>query len=139
MASNLQYSEAVRNAQLDAITAAIGTGGLLRIYSGAVPANVAASLGTAVQLAELPCSSPFASAASGGVLTVSTLTDDPIADATGTPSFFRVYQSDGTTAVVQGSVGASGCDINLTGLSGGQVTASGSVSVSSLTLTALNS
>jgi hypothetical protein len=37
--------------------------------------------------------------------------------------------------VFQGTAGASGQELNLSGLSGGQIVAGGSVSVSSLTIT----
>ena len=36
------------------------------------------------------------------------ITQDSSADATGTASFFRLYKSDGTTCVLQGTVGTSG-------------------------------
>jgi hypothetical protein len=40
---SLQYSVAVRNARLDQVETTIGTGPLLKIFSGAVPANCAAA------------------------------------------------------------------------------------------------
>lgn len=79
-----------------ALITELGTNALVRVYSGAVPANVAASLGAAVQLGELACSSTFALAPSGGVITANAITQDSAADATGTASFFRVLTSGGT-------------------------------------------
>lgn len=106
----LAYSTAVRNAMLDAITTAIGASGLLRIYDGTRPA----SGGTATTLlAQLALSATAAPAASGGVLTLSTITQDSSADATGTATWFRVTTSGGTF-VIDGSVGTSGSDLNLT-------------------------
>ena len=61
----LSMTTALRNARLDAVTAAIGTNGIIRIYAGTPPANVGTALSSNPQLAELACSSAFAAAASG--------------------------------------------------------------------------
>jgi len=127
----LSYSSTIRNAMMDSITTAISTSGKLRIYSGSVPANVGTSLGAQVLLADLPLSSAFAAAASGGVLTANAITSDSSADATGTASFFRLTTSGGT-AVTQGTVGTSGADLNLTTTA---ISAGATVSVSSFEIT----
>ena len=132
----LKYSTTLRNAQLDAITTAVGTSGILRIYSGTRPANVAAAI-TGTLLAELVCNaSAFAAAASGGVLTANAISNDSSANASGTASHYRLWKSDGTTAVIDGDVSTSGADLNLdnTSITTGQV-----VSVTSFTITAANS
>ena len=131
----LKYSTTLRNAQLDAITTAVGTSGILRIYSGSRPANVAAAI-TGTLLAELVCNaSAFAAAASGGVLTANAISNDSSANASGTASHYRLWKSDGTTAVIDGDVSTSGADLNLdnTSINIGQV-----VSVTSFTITAGN-
>jgi len=131
----LKYSTTLRNAQLDAITTAVGTSGILRIYSGSRPANVAAAI-TGTLLAECVCNaSAFAAAASGGVLTANAIADDSSANATGTASHYRLFRSDGTTAVIDGDVSTSGADLNLdnTSITTGQV-----VSITSFTITAGN-
>lgn len=128
----LSFSTALRNARLDAITTAIGNAGLLRIYSGVPPASIGAALSGNTLLAELTCGSGFAAAASGGVLTANAITQDSSADATGTASFFRIYKSDGTTAVFQGTAATSGADLNLNTTS---IVAGGPVAVTSLQLT----
>ena len=130
----IQLTAAVRNAGLDAITTAVGTSGLIRIYSGSVPATVATALGAQVLLAECACSATFAAGSSAGVLTLNAISNDAAADAAGTASFFRITTSGGT-AVVQGTVGTSGADLNLstTTFSIGLV-----VSISSFTITAAN-
>jgi hypothetical protein len=131
----LKYSTTLRNAQLDAITTAVGTSGILRIYSGSRPANVAAAI-TGTLLAECVCNaSAFAAAASGGVLTASAIADDSSANASGTASHYRLFRSDGTTAVIDGDVSTSGADLNLdnTSINSGQV-----VSITSFTITAGN-
>ena len=131
----LKYSTTLRNAQLDAITTAVGTSGILRIYSGTRPANVAAAI-TGTLLAECVCNaSAFAAAASGGVLTANAIADDSSANASGTASHYRLFRSDGTTAVIDGDVSTSGSDLNLdnTSINSGQV-----VSITSFTITAGN-
>jgi len=123
-----------RDAAIEAV-AALANGGSLRIYSGTAPADANASLGGATLLAQLPLGNPAFGAASSGVVTANAITADSSADATGTPSFFRLLASNGTTVVYQGTAGASGQELNLSDLSSGQIVSGGSVSVSSLTIT----
>lgn len=131
----LGYATALRNAQLDQITTRMDGGSgaaLLRIYDGTRPATG----GTATNLlAQLTMTDPSAAAASAGVLTLSSIAQDASADATGTATWFRIVQSDGTTHVMDGSVGTSGADLNLNSTS---ITAGGTVSVTSFTITAGN-
>lgn len=127
----IAYSTAVRNAMLDAITAAIGTSGLLRIYDGSRPASGGAAT---TLLAQLALSATAAPAASGGVLTFNAITQDASADATGTATWFRVTTSGGTF-VIDGSVGTSGSDLNLTSTS---IVITQPVSVTSFVITEAN-
>jgi hypothetical protein len=130
-AASVQFSTAVRNGMMDAITSNIGTSGLLRIYSGTAPANVGTAISTQTLLVELPCSATFAPSASGGVLTLNSITQTN-ATATGTASFFR-FTTSGGTAHIQGTVGTSGADLNLinTSIASGQP-----ISITSFTFTA---
>lgn len=75
--------------------------------------------------------SPFAAAASGGVLTV-TVPATVNAIASGTAGYWRFYKADGTTCVVQGSVNTTGGDLNLNTL---VITAAGPVQINSWTIT----
>lgn len=102
---SLGMATALRNARLDAITTFAGNGALLRIYDGTKPATGGAAT---TLLAELTCGSPFAAAAASGVLTLSAITQDASADASGTATWFRVVKADGTTHVLDGTVTASG-------------------------------
>lgn len=131
---SLSMTTALRNARLDEIPTAIGASGFLRIYDGSVPANVGTALGAQVLLAELALSATFAPAASGGVLTANAITQDSSANATGTASFFRLTTSGGT-AVIQGTVGTSGSDLNLNTVS---IVSGGPVQVTALTITEAN-
>lgn len=103
----IQLSAAVRNARLDAVETAIGTSAVLKIRTGAAPANVAtADSGTVLATVNLP--SDWMAAASGGSKAKSGTWEDTSADATGTAAHFRIYASDGTTAHMQGTVTATG-------------------------------
>lgn len=119
----------LRDAMMDAITTRAGASALLRIYDGSRPATGGAAT---TLLAELTCNATFAPAAVDGVLTLNAITADSSANATGTATWFRIVQSDGTTHVLDGDVGASGSDLNLTSTS---IVATQSVSVSSFVLT----
>lgn len=120
--------------------AALANSGKLRIYNGTKPAGANTALSGNTLLAELTLSSTaFGSSSAGGTdgtnravtATANTITDDSSADATGTASFFRLFKSDGTTALLDGTVGTSGCDLNLASTS---IVAAEDVSVTSLTL-----
>jgi hypothetical protein len=126
----LAYEAAtLRDAMLDAITTRAGNAALLRIYDGSRPATG----GTATTLlAELTCGTPFAAAAVNGVLTAGAITQDSSANATGTATWFRIVQSDGSTFVLDGNVGTSGSDLNLTTTS---IVSGQPVSISSFVIT----
>jgi hypothetical protein len=126
---------ATRNAGLDTIATAAGNAALLRIYDGSAPASANAALSGNTLLAELTCGTPFAGAASSGALTANSITQDSSANATGTASFFRIYDSGGTNCIFQGTVGTSGADLNLNTVS---IVSGGPVAVTSLVLTAGN-
>lgn len=97
------YSTTLRNAQLDAITTAVGAAGKLNIYDGTRPATGGAATNL---LAQFTLGSPFAAASSGAVLspTLPSATTGAIA---GTATWFRVTTLGGTQ-VIDGSVTATG-------------------------------
>lgn len=127
----IAYVTALRNTRMDAIDDACNAGSgaaLIRIYDGTRPATG----GTATTLlAELTASDPMFGASASGVLTASAITQDASANATGTATWFRVVDSSGT-AVMDGNVGTSGSDLNLTTTS---ITATQPVSITSFVLT----
>lgn len=95
------YAVNLRNAQLDAITTFAGNAALLRIYDGTRPATG----GTATnKLAEFTLGTPFASA-SGSATLSPTLPSNTTGLLAGTATWFRIVKSDGTTHVLDGSVG----------------------------------
>jgi hypothetical protein len=127
----LGYAAALRNAQLDEITARAGASALLKIFSGTRPATGGAET---TKLSEQVCNATFAPAASGGVLTLNAIADDTAADATGTASWFRI-ESSAAVHVLDGNVAASGSDLNFDSIS---FVAGGTVAISSFTITAGN-
>ena len=117
----VSLNETLRNTRADAITTFAGNGAKLRIYTAAYGA----------QLLELACGTPFAAAASAGVLTLSV--SGATASASGTAAIARIYKSDGTTVVMEGlTVGLSGANVTLTIVN---LSAGDSVSVTSATIT----
>jgi hypothetical protein len=126
-------ANAARDAAINAVAATLN-GGTVRIYSGTAPADADASLSGNTLLAQATLGSPAFGSASSGVVTANSITADSSADATGTPSFFRLLTSGGAVAY-QGTAAASGAELNLSGLTGGQIVSGGTVSITSLTLT----
>lgn len=110
----IQLSTAVRNARLDNLESTIGTSAVLKIRTGAQPANVATADSGSV-LATLTLPSDWMSAAAAGAKAKTGTWQDASADAAGTAAHFRIYASDGTTAHIQGSVTATagGGDLTL--------------------------
>ena len=129
MANNLKISSTAVNAQADALSDLLDNG-YLRVYDGTQPANANTAITTQVLLAELRFNATAAPAASSGVLTMNSITQDSSADNTGTATWFRALKSDGSTVVFDGSVGTSGCDLNLGSTS---ITSGASVAVTSMT------
>jgi len=128
----IAYAVPLRNTMLDAITSLAGASCLINIYDGTRPATG----GTATTLlAQLTGNATFAPAASGGVLTLNAITQDSSANATGTATWFRIYASNGTTHVMDGNVGTSGSDLNLTTVS---IVTAQPVSISSFVITEAN-
>jgi hypothetical protein len=103
------YAEDLRDAQLDAITTFAGNAALLRIYNGTRPATGGAAT---TLLGTFTLGSPLAAGAAAGVLSP-TLPADTTGAAAGTATWFRIVKADGTTHVIDGSVGTSGADLNL--------------------------
>lgn len=130
----LQFSVAVRNAQMDAIETTVGTSAVVKLRTGAQPATCAtADSGTVVATLNLP--SDWMSAASGGAKSLLGTWQDAAADAAGTAAHWRLYASDGTTCHEQGSVTATGGGGDMT-LDNPVLAIGQQVNVTSFTLTA---
>lgn len=129
----IQLSTAVRNARLDVIESTIGVSAVLKIRTGAAPADVAtADSGTVLATLTLP--SDWMAAASSGAKALAGTWQDASADATGTAAHFRIYASDGTTQHIQGTVTATGGGGDLT-LDNTSIASGQSVTITGFTLT----
>lgn len=132
----LQYSEAVRNARLDAVETTIGTSAVLKIRTGAPPANCAtADSGTVLATLSLP--SDWMDPASGGQKLKAGTWQDASADNAGIAAHFRLYASNGTTCHAQGTVTATGGGGDMT-VDNTSFAAAQQFTVTSFTLTAGN-
>lgn len=133
---SLQYSTQVRNAGLDARETAVGVSPILRIRTGAVPANCAAAdAGTVLATMTLPVD--WMLAAAGGTKAMSGTWEDPMADASGLAAHFRIYESTGVTCHMQGTVTATGMGGDMT-IDNATITAGYTVTITGFTLTAGN-
>jgi hypothetical protein len=113
MANNPLFYDATVDAGVNAITALLNSGSL-KIYTGSQPALNGSLTGTL--LATLPFGSTAfgnASASAGTVTATANAITSAAAAATGTAAYFALVKSDTTTVVAIGTVGTSGCDLNL--------------------------
>lgn len=132
----VQLSTGVRNGRLDSLETTVGTAPVLRILSGAAPANCAAAE-TGTILAELTLPSDWLNAAAGGQKTIAGTWQDAAANNNGTAGYFRIYESTITTCHMQGTVTGSGgggdIELNNTSINVGQ-----QVTITAFTLTSGN-
>ncbi len=132
----VQLSVAVRNARLDAIETAIGASAVLKIRTGAAPANCGtADSGTVLATLSLP--SDWMAGASNGSKALSGTWEDTSADNAGTAGHFRLYASDGTTCHMQGTITATGGGGDMT-LDNVVLAAGQAFSITAFTLTDAN-
>jgi len=134
MPSNLKYSNGTRDAQQTGLITYAGSGSIIRLYDGTQPTNANTAISTQTLLVSLTVAGSFGTD-SNGTITLGTVTSGT-AVASSTATFFRIVKSDGTTVVMDGSVGTSGADMNLntTTIASGQT-----VSISAGTIIRANS
>lgn len=111
MALNTQIADATVNAQADAL-ATLCNSGLIKIYDGTQPTNADTALSVNTLGVTLTLNATAFPAASSGVLTANAITGGT-AVASITPTFARIFKSDGTTVVMDVSAGASGCNLTV--------------------------
>ncbi len=135
----LQYSVAVRNAQLDAVESTIGTAAVLKLYdlTAGAPADCSAAI-TCTVLATITLPSDWMAAASSGSKAKSGTWTDSSADAAGTADFWRLFASDGTTCGAQGTVTSTATGTGDMLLDNPVIAAGQSVTISTFTLSAAN-
>lgn len=104
---SLQLATLLRNAMADAIETYIGVSAILKLRTGAPPANCGtADSGTVIATLNLP--SDWMTAAASGTKGKNGTWQDASADSAGTVGHFRLYDSGGATCVMQGTVTATG-------------------------------
>lgn len=130
----IQFSILARNAFLDALETYTGTSAVLKIRTGAAPANCdAEDAGTVLSSMTLP--SDWMESASNGSKVKSGTWEDASADASGTAEHWRLYQSDGTTCVAQGTITITGGGGDMT-LVNTNIATGQPITITSFTLTA---
>jgi hypothetical protein len=127
----LRLSPGARNAALDAITALLNAGGAgtLDIRTGAQPTDPATAA-TGTLLATLTLSATAFAAASSQSSALNAVTSATAA-ATGTAGWFRLKNNAGT-GIIDGTVGTSGAELNLSSTS---IVSGGTVSITSGSIT----
>lgn len=128
----IQFSDAVRNGELDSIETTIGASAKLQIRTGAQPANCAAA-DSGTLLCEITLPADWAAAASGGSKAKSG-TWSGTASNTGTPGHFRLKDNAGTTTGMQGSAAVGSGDLNFDG----SFTSGQTVTINTFTMNAGN-
>lgn len=131
----LQYSGAVRDAQLDAVETVVGTSPKLQLRTGAPPADCAAA-DSGTLLCEITLPSDWMAAASGGSKAKSG-TWTGTGAAAGNAGHFRVKNSAGSTTHAQGTVTATGGGGDMT-MDNINIAVAQAVTVNSFTLAAGN-
>lgn len=129
----LQYSTTLRNNQMNQIESTIGSAPKLRILTGPPPSSCAASQ-TGTLLVEITLPSDWLNPASNGQVSKNG-TWSGTASATGTAGYFRIVDSSGSTAHMQGTVATSGGDMTIDNAS---INAGQTVTVTSFNLSAGN-
>jgi hypothetical protein len=130
MALNTQLSNLAVNTEGDALSVLFNNG-YLRVYDGSQPSSADTAITTQNMLVELTFNSPAFGAASGGILTANAI-NSAVAVYTGTATWFRAFKSDGTSAIVDGSVDTASANLVLGTTS---ITVGLTVSVTSFTHT----
>jgi hypothetical protein len=132
---SLKLANGLRNSRLDAITAFVAAGAILRIYSGSQPGAGGGSVAGNTLLAPLTCNSVFAGAAANGTLTLNSISPATSAAATGVATFMRLVKSDGTTFIWDGTVSTVAAGTGDLRLDDTSIVLGGTVAISSAVLT----
>ena len=116
MTNSPKFADATATAAVTAV-ASLLVSGYLEIYSGTQPVNANTGIGASTLLSNgmrFPSGAfTFTIVSGSAVATAGSITSDTNAMNPGTATWFRAYKSDGTTVVLDGSVGTAGCDLNL--------------------------
>lgn len=130
MAKNTQLTNLVVNAQADEL-ATLADHGWIDILDGTQPATGDTAIGSQVVLVSLRLGTPAFPSAAAGVLTANAITAGT-ASASGNAAWCRVYKTDHSTPLFDGSVGTGTDNLVLPTV---VITAGQSVTCSSFTHT----
>lgn len=111
MATNLKYSNGTRHAQNEGLIAYAGNNAKICLYQGTAPADANTPITTQTLIVTCVLAGAFGTDVDG-ILTLGTV-NTGVAVTNGNAQFFRIFKSDGTTVVMDGSVGTTGADLNL--------------------------
>jgi hypothetical protein len=134
MSLTQQLANATVNAEADAVTALLNNG-YIQIYDGIQPANANTAIANNNLLAQLQFANPAFGAPVNGVTAANAIAS-AVAAVSGTASWFRLLMSDGSTVVMDGSVGTANCNMNLNSVA---IQAAATVSISAFTFSASES
>ena len=112
MALSPTLSNVAASVAADAVCALLNAGGHCDIYDGAQPANPDVAVGAQLRLARVVLPDQAFDFAVNGVAALSAEAVDPVADLSGTASWCRFVDAD-DVAIFDGSVGLTGCNLNL--------------------------
>lgn len=104
----MQFSTNVRNARADAIETNIGASPIMKIFTGAAPADCATADGAGTLLATVNLPSDWMAAASGGAKAKAGTWQDLSADGSGDAGHFRIYDNALAECEIQGTVTGTG-------------------------------
>ncbi len=109
---SIQLATTTRNSRLDAIETEIGTAPILKLRTGAPPANCAAADSGTV-LCQITLPSDWLAAAASGVKSKSGTWSGTASGGGGTIAHFRIYDSGGSTCKIQGTAATGAGDMSL--------------------------
>lgn len=130
MSTKANLSDTSANAEANALAPLLNSG-TIQLYSGTKPANANTALSGNTLLATMTFGATAFGAAAAGVITANTITSGTAA-ATATATFARLFESNGTTVVMDLDVATSGAGLNLNTTS---IVSGATVSCSSFTHT----
>ena len=104
----LKVNNALKDTIMAAVIAAIGNGGLLKIYNGTMPIDITTAIGGQTLLGTLTFGSPCGTVDGSHRFVAGAITQDSAADATLQATFARVFKADGTTIVMDLDISVTG-------------------------------
>ena len=104
----LAMSMRLRNARLDTIETVLGASPIMRIFAGTMPVNCAGSDGANTVLATVNLPADFMGPAASAQKSMLGTWTDISCDASGTISYWRIFDNGGINCDLQGSAGLAG-------------------------------